>query len=340
MNRSLYLIYSFYFFLGCLLLLATGCNKPKEENIKILNVLVHEPFLSSESEEFDKAIKSFEEKEEIKINWISYGAISPALIQKVQDSHFPIDLIYGVDNTTLEDFKETNSFISYQPIGIVDIQEDLLLDKDDFFTPINYGWLAFEYSTEDFKGNPPSSIEDFLKEEWKNSYIVSQPRTSDIGLLLALWLEAQGKQVSDFLPALMKNSFIVTPDWSSSWLLYSAKESPFVLTYGTSPAYSTFYENNKNYKTVFDKENSYLQIEFMGISTHTKEEEKAKKLLDYMISEEIQKTLPRKVWVMPAHKGVPLPPEFNSLEKPKKLFSHTPEEIKKLKEDWLTTSWF
>lgn len=340
MSFSRYFTYLFSFLIGSSFFLFASCANTPKEKIPSLNVLVHDAFLSSESEEFDNAIKVFEEKEKIKINWISYGNVSPALLKKVQNPNFPIDLLYGVDNTTLGDFKDTNSFISYQPEGIDYIQENLLLDKDFFFVPINYGWIALEYSTDNLKKNPPEKIEDLLKEEWKGSYLISNPRTSDLGLLLALWLESQGKKVSELLPALMQNSFLITPDWSSSWLLYMAKEAPLIFTYGTSPTYNIFIEKNENYKTTLDEESSYLQIEFMGISSYTKEEEKAKKFLDYMISEEVQKTIPRKVWVMPSRKEIDLPTEFKSLHIPHKLFSHTPEEIKKLKEEWLNSSWF
>lgn len=326
-------------FIGFLFLMVS-CSSSSQKQEPTLNVLVHDPFISYESEEFNQAIQLFEEKENIKINWISYGSVSPALLKKIQDPSFPVDLIYGIDNTMLGDFKDTQAFLPYQSEEISNIQEDLLLDKDYFFTPINYGWIAFEYSEKDFKGIIPKEIEDLLKEEGKNTYIISQPRTSDIGLLLALWLEAQGKNVSEILPALKKNSFALPPDWNSAWLLYSAKEAPLILTYGTSPAYNIFVENDYNHKTALDKENSYLQVEFMGISRHTKKEEKAKKFLDYMISETIQKTLPRKVWVLPSRKNIELPPEFATLEKPKKFLSHTPEEIKKLKEEWINSHWF
>ncbi|KAL0265489.1 UNVERIFIED_CONTAM: hypothetical protein PYX00_010992 [Menopon gallinae] len=250
------------------------------------------------------------------------------------DCEMTVDLVYGMDNTNLLDFKESRQFLVYESKELKNLIEELKLDKDYIFTPINYGWLAFEYSEQLWKESLPESIEDLCKKEFKNTYILINPRLNGVGFLFVLWLDACQYNVSQVFPKLVKNAFSLAPDWSAAYALYTLDEAPFVLTYSSSPAYHQIIEGDCSQKTVLDKKNGYLQVEFMAIAKRSGKKELAKKFLDYMLSEEIQKTLPEKVWVFPARKNVALPPAFEKIERPKKLLSHSPEEIHKLKKIW------
>jgi thiamine transport system substrate-binding protein len=258
----------------------------------------------------------------------------------MKDPSFQIDLLYGVDNTMLVEFKESGLFHAYLPENSDLLLSEIRLDQDHFFTPINYGWLGFEYSLDGWDKGFPSYLTDLVREPWRHQYILTNPRTSDVGLLFALWLDAAGFDVEKELPLLKENAFILAPNWGSAYTLYVSGEAPFVLTYGTSPAYHAYVEGDEDQRTTLDKENSYVHIEFMGIAKNSHDTELSQRFLDYMLSDKVQSTLPRKVWVLPSRTDISLPEEFEGITRPEKLLSHTPERIKELKEIWFASRWF
>jgi ABC-type thiamine transport system substrate-binding protein len=43
--------------------------------------------------------------------------------------------------------------------------------------------------------------------------------------------------------------------------------------------------------------------------------------MEFLISEEVQKRIPKKLWMMPVRTGTPLPDSFKNLPKPTRLVS-------------------
>lgn len=333
----------FYFFSITLLLSMMSCWHSKNNlanDVISLRVFIDENFAGAESSDFDSLINNFEKREKVKIEWISYKNNPRFVLENIQkDPNFAIDMLYGIDNMNLLDFVDSQLFEPYISSENDSIVTEINFDVTHSFTPLNFSFLGFEFSQENWKKEIPQNFNDLTREPWKNNYILMNPRTSGTGMLYLLWMEAKGEDVERLFKSLKSNAFAIVPDWSTGYMLYNAKESPFVPTYTTSPAYHIFHDNDHSQKIALADETSYPTTQYIGILKKSPHLELCKKFLDYLLSSQVQSAITRKVWGYPARRDAKLPDEFKELTLPKKILSHSPEQIRELTRKWLSSDW-
>jgi thiamine transport system substrate-binding protein len=145
----------------------------------------------------------------------------------------------------------------------------------------------------------------------------------------------------------------LTPGWNAAYGLFLKKEAPFVWSYLTSQAYhsemareiarETDGKTGKplpRYQAVLFKEGQPFQVEGAALikgDAHSKESQiLARKFLEFLISPEVQKMVPKKAWMMPVLKGIEVPDSFRDLPLPLRLVQTQtdPTEMTKLLSRW------
>lgn len=280
----------------------------------------------------------FEQKYGVKVNLVLIGDAGEVLNRLILEKDNPqADVVIGIDNSYLAKAIDAGVLEPYQPAN-ADVIPGWIIEKFDptfHLTPYDYGYIAINYR-KDMVQNPPTSLEDLTKPEWKGKLIIEDPRTSSPGMAFLLWTVAvYGDDWLYYWEKLKENDVQIVKGWSEAWGAFVEGEYPLVLSYAASPAATVYYENNTNIGAVAFKEGNYLQIEGAGIVKGAKNRELAEKFIEFLISEEAQEKLPLNQWMYPVNKNVELPEVFQYAAEVEKPVTVDSAEIEKNYETWL-----
>jgi thiamine transport system substrate-binding protein len=171
---------------------------------------------------------------------------------------------------------------------------------------------------------------DLLNPIWERRLLLEDPRTSTPGLAFLLYTEkvlGGGGEVWKFWKKLSRQWLAMTVGWEGAYGLFLKKEAPLVWSYLTSQAY---HEENgdlagdkRRFQTLLFEEGQPYQLEGAAIvkgSLKSPEDRiLARRFLEYLISTEVQKKIPKKLWMYPVLEGVEIPKSFQNLPKSIKL---------------------
>jgi thiamine transport system substrate-binding protein len=102
----------------------------------------------------------------------------------------------------------------------------------------------------------------------------------------------------------MEQAHSFSPSWSTSYGLFTKKQTKLAFSYLTSPIYHEQEEKNSNYVALKFKEPHPIQFEFVGIPEICKNCELAEQFVNMMLSNQGQKIIMEKNYMFPVMKGV------------------------------------
>lgn len=315
------LLLSVLIFLSLLPLFSNG---NKEENT--LTIYAYDTFCGDWGSG-NEVIPAFEKETGIKVNLVSCGASGEMINRiKMEGSSSPCDIVLGVTDDQAEDIYPYLE--SYNSPFIKDIDPRLLFDSKNRLLPFDWGAFTFVY---DSKSNikKPEHLYDLTKDEYKDKFILIDPRTSSVGLGLLMWTRNLYKE--DFLSWWEKaeeNALTVSSGWSSAYGLFTEGEAPMVLSYTTSPVYHVMNENSTRYKALIFPEGHEITIEGVGIRKGTKNRKNAEAFIDYLLSSG-QESVAVLSSMYPSSSKTTLPEAYSYAPYPEKLLK-TPEEDKSM----------
>jgi thiamine transport system substrate-binding protein len=284
-----------------------------------------------------KVIPKFEQKYSVKVQLISAGDAGQVLNRAILEKKRPkADIVMGIDNNLLAKALDADILEPYKSPYIYLIPDNLIFDKTYHVTPFDHGYFAIVYDSLRLK-NPPQSMDDLLKPEYRDKIILEDPRTSSPGLGFLLWtIAVYGEDgYLEFWEKLMSNILTITEGWDTAYGLFTSGEAPMVLSYTTSPAYHVEYENTTRYRAAIFREGNYLQIEGMGILKGAKNRTTAQKFLDFMVTEDFQGEIPLTNWMFPVNPRVKLPDSFRYAPEPDTSLSLDTYQIQRNQERWI-----
>ena len=252
------------------------------------------------------------------LQWVGLGDGVEILNRlKLEGAGTKADVALGMTAEMVPEMKATGLFeTSGTDLAVLTVPGGY---ADDTFVPFDYSYLAFIYDTETVK-NPPKSLEDLVNGDPEQKIVIEDARTSTPGLGFLLWMKAvYGDQAADKWKTLSKRILTVTPGWSEAYGLFTAGETPIVLSYTTSPAYHMIEEKVERYQAAGFAEGHYLQVELAGRLKSAKHPALAKAFLAFILTPEFQDVIPTTNWSLPViAPKTPLPPEFAKLVQPVK----------------------
>jgi thiamine transport system substrate-binding protein len=189
---------------------ASPLATPNRET-RTLVVLTHESFALS-----DEVLQQFEQANNVKVQFIKQGDAGQALTRAIL-TETEADVIFGVDNTFMGRALEAELLEPYQPIGLADVLQEYQLDSTQHLIPIDYGDVCLNYDKAYFeqkKLQPPQTLADLTKPEYKDLLVVENPAGSSPGLAFMLaTVSAFGEdQWLGFWTDLKKNGVKVVED--------------------------------------------------------------------------------------------------------------------------------
>ena len=283
--------------------------------------------------------KRFEESCQCQLKIVALGDSGLMLNRVILEKKNPnADIFLGLNDSQLAKALSANIFLPYQSPLLEKVSASHLMDSEYRITPFDYGYIAFVYDSEKIS-NPPLSLKDLLKEDYKQKIVIEDPRTSSPGLSFLHWtISVYGEDgYMDYWEKLKPNLLAITSGWSAAYGMFTKGETPVVLSYATSPAYHLEYENTERYRAAVFSEGHYLQIEGAGIVKGTANLELAKQFIDFMLSAQFQDVIPLTNWMFPVIEYQSLPASFRLAIQPESVEKLDASRILEKNKLWLKT---
>jgi len=337
----------------CLLILvsflATACGTPffgKDTTAgpATLKVMTHDSFAASED-----VIKAFETENNVTLQFLASGDAGTALNKAILSKGNPLaDVFYGVDNTFLSRALEEDIFEPYRSPLLKEIPDEFKIDSKNRALPVDYGDVCLNYDKAYFAERslqPPQTLDDLLKPEYRSMLVVQNPATSSPGLAFLLTtISYYGEEgYLAYWQALKDNDVLVVNDWERAYYTEFSRwggARPIVVSYSSSPPFEVIFSETPISEpptaVVTGAGACYRQIEFAGILKGTKNRRLAEKWIDFMLSTRFQEDIPLQMYVFPVNPAARLDEVFvKYLFKPEQPAMLDPELIAANREAWI-----
>ena len=275
-------------------LLLSGCADASPE--RVVTLVAHDSFAIS-----DESIAEFENQSGYRLEVLRAGDAGSLTNRLVLTKESPIgDVVFGIDNT----FRDV-------------ADENLIIDGS--LSEVNYSDVCFNYDRLWFEQNkiaPPTSWKDLTDPTYRGLTVVSNPLTSSPGLaFLATTVAGFGEaDFESYWQDFKANEVKVAAGWEEAYFTeFSGSEGmgsyPIVLSYSSSPA-AEIREDGQS-QTVALLDECFRQIEYIGVLDGAQNTQGAKKLVEFLLSESFQSTMPGLMYVYPANQDAKIPSEWS-----------------------------
>lgn len=271
-------------------------------------LVTHDSFAMS-----DDVMKKFTADTGITIDVRKVGDAGALTNQLVLTKGSPIgDVAYGVDTTFASRALDEDVFAEYAPD--VDGPSDYKIDDTNRLTAVDVGdvCLNIDPAALKAKGVPePTGYADLVRPQYKDLVVVEDPATSSPGLAYLLGTIATlGDGWQDHWRGLKANGVQVVSGWEEAYQQEFSGSSgegprPIVVSYASSPSAELDDAGNPRTKAVLDT--CFRQVEYAGVLKNAAHGDDAKKVMDFLLSQEFQSQVPEQMYVYPARAGVTLP---------------------------------
>ena len=293
--------------------------------------------------------KAFETESGLKLRILKAGDAGEVVTRALLTAGNPEgDVLFGVDNNLLQRALDGDVFIKYEPAELGTVDPSLDLDPEHRVTPIDRGDVCLNYDTTWFHEHdltPPQNLQELTLPRYRGLTVVENPATSTPGLAFMLASVAQfGDLWQGYWRKLRANDVLVVDGWEEA---YEARFSgaagshgnrPIVVSYASSPPAEVIFRDPRpaTAPTGVVEDSCFRQIEFAGVLRGAKNEDGARKLVDFMLRKRFQEDIPLQMFVFPARRDATLPPEFAKYAVvPAHPLELPPEEIEANRERWV-----
>ena len=323
--------------------LAAGCGGNDETPSEVV-LVTHDSFAIS-----DDVKRAFEDESGLRLRILKAGDAGEIVTRALLTAGNPEgDVLFGVDNNLLQRALDGDVFEEYESPELENVDPELVLDPAHLATPIDRGDVCLNYDKRWFADRgiePPSELGDLLRSSYRDLIVVENPATSTPGLAFLLaTIAAFGDSWQGFWRTLRENGVLVVDGWEDAYYARfsgsagSKGTRPIVVSYASSPPAEVIFRDPRpaDAPTGVVERSCFRQVELAGVLRGARNEEGARKLVDFMLSERFQADIPLQMFVFPARVGTDLPPEFEQFAVvPEDPLDLPPHEIEANRERWV-----
>jgi thiamine transport system substrate-binding protein len=294
---------------------AIGCTQPPPSaQTETLIVVTHGSFVINE-----EAKAKFAAETGYAVSYVSPGDAGTIVNQLILSKDSPLgDVVYGIDNILAGKAISEGVLSPYASNALPASARNLPIDQAGSLTPVDYGDVCVNADDDWFKAKGlalPQTLDDLAKPEYKDLLVVTNPASSSPGLaLLAATVVAKGDPgYLDYWQQLKANGVKVVPGWTQAYQTeFSGSEGkgprPLVLSYSSSPMYEA--NDDGTSPTSALPQTCVRQIEYAGVIAGAANEIGARKFIDFMLSAEVQASIPELMYMSPIDDSVALPADW------------------------------
>jgi thiamine transport system substrate-binding protein len=254
------------------------------------------------------------------------------------------DAAFGIDNTFASRAVDEGVFADLD-VGLPAGVEKYALDGHaaDVLAPIDNGNVCVNVDQTWFADHdlqPPTSFEDLTDPAYRGLFVTPSALSSSPGLAFLLaTIAAYGDEWPDYWERLMGNDTLVVDGWEDAYFGDFTQggangSRPIVLSYDSSPAFTLTDDGSSTTSALLDT--CFQQVEYAGVLEGADNPEGARALIEFLLSDTVQRELPESMFVFPVVAGVKLPPAWEKhAEQPASPYRLDPAEIAANREAWL-----
>ncbi|WP_028045601.1 thiamine ABC transporter substrate binding subunit [Cellulomonas sp. URHE0023] len=317
-------------------------DEPSSGGNGTVTLVTHDSFGLS-----DGLLDSFTEKTGLTVKVVQPGDAGTLVNQLVLTKSAPLgDLVYGIDNSFASraiDEGVVQSYVSKVPAAkdaaqyAVDGSDALTaIDDGDVCINVDHAWFTAHQLAE------PVTLEDLTKPEYKDLTVVPNAVTSSPGLAFLLaTIGAFGEDgYLQYWNDLKANGLQVADGWTDAYETDfsgggGGGPRPIVLSYSSSPPF-TVPEGGTEPTTGALLDTCFRQVEYAGVLTGAANPTGAEKLLDFLLSDDVQADIPDSMYMYPVSSAAELPAEWASWAPlATDPFEVPPADIATNRADWL-----
>jgi thiamine transport system substrate-binding protein len=225
------------------------------------------------------------------------------------------DAVYGIDNTFASRVIDADALVEYtSPDNTLGPDDDALpppnlltaVDRGDVCVNVDNTWFAD-------RGQPaPRNLADLTDPRYRGLSVVMDPATSSPGMAFLLATIAANPDGANggwqgYWQRLRDNDVSIAPGWTEAYNQeFTAGEGkgskPIVVSYASSPAFLP--------TTTALLDTCFEQTEYAGVLRGANNQDGAEKVIDFLLSEQVQAALPESMYVYPVREGTPLPADW------------------------------
>jgi thiamine transport system substrate-binding protein len=269
------------------------------------------------------------------------GALTNQLVLTKDD---PVgDVVFGVDNTFATRAIDEGVFDSYEPDLPSGADAYQLPGSAGEVTPIDDGNVCVNVDSAWFRAHDlaePQTIADLTDPAYKDLLVIPAATTSSPGLAFLLaTIGRYGDQWQGYWEDLTRNGAKVVKGWSEAYFedfTFSGGDRPIVVSYDSSPAFTLNKAGTKT-STRALLDGCFQQVEYAGVlKGEGTNVDGAHAVIDWLLSPEVQASLPEEMYVFPVDPAVELPAVWAKFAKrPTTTEKVDPAEITEQRKTWL-----
>ncbi len=255
------------------------------------------------------------------------------------------DVAFGVDNTFASRALDEGVFAE-SGVTLPDGVEEYAVPGDDGarLVPVDEGHVCVNVDRTWFAERdlePPATLDDLTDPAYEGLFVTPSALSSSPGLaFLMTTVAAYGEEWPAYWEDLLANDTRVVDGWSDAYYTdFTAGggdgDRPIVLSYDSSPAF-TVPKAGQESTTAALLDTCFRQVEYAGVLEGADNPEGAQAVLDFLLSQDVQATLPDSMYVFPVRDDVPLPADWEQYaEQPDDPYVVDPAEIAENRDAWL-----
>jgi thiamine transport system substrate-binding protein len=324
-------------------LAVAGCGGSDDTPTEVV-LVTHDSFAIS-----DGVKQAFEDESGLKLRILKAGDAGEIVTRALLTTGNPEgDVLFGVDNNLLQRALDGDVFEEYESPGLANVAREVwVLDPEYRVTPIDHGEVCLNYDKAWFaeRGTrPPTSLADLTMPRYRDLLVVENPATSTPGLAFMLATIAQFGEDGwqDYWRELRANGVLVVDGWEDAYYSRfsgsggSKGNRPIVVSYASSPPAEVIYAKPRPAEAptgvLFDT--CYRQIEFAGVLRGARNEDGARKLVDFLLSKRFQEDIPLQMFVFPVNDEAVVPAVFEEYNEGPVL-ALSPDVVDEKRERWV-----
>ncbi|KOX12128.1 ABC transporter substrate-binding protein [Saccharothrix sp. NRRL B-16348] len=276
---------------------------------RVVTLVTHDSFALS-----PELLERFKTDTGITIKPLASGDAGEVTNKLVLTKDAPIgDVAFGVDSTFASRALKEGVFAEYASPEAQKGAQRYQLDPPNRLHAVDVGDVCLNIDVAAFKDiGEPKQYADLADPKYKDMLVVEDPATSSPGLAFLLGTIATfGEQNwQNYWGQLKANGVKVVSGWEEAYTQDFSGSSgkgprPIVVSYASSPSAEIGDDGTPRTKALLDT--CYRQVEYAGVLDGAKNPEDAKKVLDFLLGEQVQADVPGTMYVYPSREGVALP---------------------------------